>query len=151
MKPKVSFDFDGTMTAEKVQSYLEELSEKGDAEIWVTTARSAGNRNEDLRLLVAKYGIPMERVIFTDMKWKAMFLKANKFVWHLDDNSDEYIASKHFSPQPVVIITGEMGWRNKCNKLLDLAKFNILKREQVHGDSQSAARKGDETEIPIVP
>lgn len=126
---KVSFDFDGTLSRQDVQLYAEELLDKGDVEVWVTTTRyddnhaKLPNHNTDLYRVIDKLGIPRDRIHFTNMEWKANYLKDNKFLWHLDDY---YVELKEISKANACVgiaVIGSSTWRSKCNRLIDVIKF----------------------------
>lgn len=124
---KCSFDFDGTLSEEIVQEYAKELLAKG-VEVWVVTTRWDENHKhkytlnptiDDLWEVVDKLGIPRHHVRFTCMEWKQKYLDGTNFVWHLDDNEEEYrIVRQNGCNVPIVLVTSHT-WRNKCDKLLE--------------------------------
>jgi hypothetical protein len=124
---KLSFDFDGTLQTESVQAYAKTLIEKGH-EVWVVTTRWDENHKhkypknatlDDLWEVVDRLGIPRHQVRFTCMEWKYTYLDGTNFVWHLDDNPDEFSKAKiHGCNVPIVNVDTE-DWIIECNKLLD--------------------------------
>ena len=123
---KVSFDFDGTLEFENVQKYAKELLDQGH-EVWVVTTRWDENHRhryfhnptlDDLWSVVDKLGIPRWHVRFTCMEYKHTYLKGTQFVWHLDDNPEEfYHAKQHDCKIPMIDVT-QSDWKNKCRTLL---------------------------------
>ena len=93
---KVSFDYDYTLDRKDVQRYATELVNLG-FDVWVVTSRfdteTALSRNwtwiedSNLRLfsVVEKCGIPKEKVVFTNMESKSIYIDGKGFIFHLDD------------------------------------------------------------------
>jgi|AntAceMinimDraft_6_1070360.scaffolds.fasta_scaffold03759_7 hypothetical protein len=90
-KIKVSFDFDGTLSQEKVQTFAKSLIDFG-IDVWIVTSRySELNKhryplsptNLDLYIVADVLQIPKEKIIFTDRDIKTNHLAG--FLWHLDD------------------------------------------------------------------
>jgi hypothetical protein len=124
---KVSFDFDGTLQTEEVQEYAKELINRG-IEVWVVTTRydenqmhlyAGGEENiDDLWEVVDRLGIPRWKVRFTCMEWKWKYLKDTKFLWHLDDNFEEFgHARVNGCKVPIILLKGD--WKQKCEELLN--------------------------------
>ena len=124
---KVSFDFDGTLEFHHVQEYASELIKRG-IEVWVVTTRWDENHKhkypknatlDDLWEVVDRLGIPRHRVRFTCMEWKATYLKGTSFVWHLDDNDEEFNVAKKTEgcTVPMIDAIGNT-WKEKCERLL---------------------------------
>lgn len=124
---KVSFDFDGTLEFHHVQEYASELIKRG-IEVWVVTTRWDENHKhkypknttlDDLWEVVDRLGIPRHRVRFTCMEWKATYLKGTNFVWHLDDNDEEFSVAKRTEgcTVPMIDAIGNT-WKQKCERLL---------------------------------
>lgn len=128
---KVSFDFDGTLEFGDVQEYASELLERG-VEVWVVTTRWDENHKhkypmnatlDDLWEVVDRLGIPRHRVRFTCMEWKATYLKGTSFVWHLDDNQQEFDHCKRTEGCDVTMIdVMTNSWKEKCEELLNTIK-----------------------------
>ncbi len=126
---KVSFDFDGTLSKPHVQEFARDLIQHG-VEVWVVTTRYDENhkfrypmnaRLDDLWQVVDDLGIPRWKVRFTCMEWKHTYLNGTSFLWHLDDNTEEfYQARMHKCSVPMIQV--ESGsWKNKCVRLLSKA------------------------------
>lgn len=127
---KVSFDFDGTLEQFAVQQYAETLIKRG-IEVWVVTTRYDENHKhryypgaslDDLWEVVDRLGIPRWRVRFTCMQWKATYLTDTKFVWHLDDNPEEFSIAKQSGCEVPMISVDSDVWMNECEKLLENAE-----------------------------
>lgn len=99
---KVSFDFDNTLERPEVQRYAKKLIDKG-IEVHITTTRwdeenihkytlsgfMTESIHNDLYTVMEDLGIPKDRLKFTNMQYKAIYLKDTDFLWHLDDNPTE--------------------------------------------------------------
>ncbi|WP_456867595.1 hypothetical protein [Galbibacter sp. BG1] len=85
---KVSFDFDSTLTEERIQDLAKKFISNG-IEVWVTTTRNIFGDNKDLYRLVHSLGIDVKQIEFTNGKDKYSFLKS--FDLHFDDNEHEII------------------------------------------------------------
>lgn len=123
---KVSFDFDGTLEFENVQKYAKELLDQGH-EVWIVTTRWDENHRhryfhkptlDDLWTVVDQLGIPRWRVRFTCMEWKYTYLNGTQFVWHLDDNEEEFKQAKSNDCNVPMIDVTRSDWKNKCRTLL---------------------------------
>ena len=123
---KVSFDFDGTLEHEHVQEYAKELIDQGH-EVWVVTTRYDENHRhryfknptlEDLWLVVDKLSIPRHRVRFTLMEYKHKYLDGTQFIWHLDDNEEEFDHARKFGCSVPMISVNQYNWKDKCNLYL---------------------------------
>lgn len=134
MVKKVSFDFDGTLQLGKVQEYAEELLKKG-IDVWVVTTRYDDNNkhryallandegnidpHEDLWEVVDRLSIPRWKVRFTNWEYKWNYLQHTKFVWHLDDNPEEFVQMKaNNCPVPGISVE-YVNWMQECDKLLE--------------------------------
>jgi hypothetical protein len=123
---KLSFDFDGTLEHQTVQEYAKELIDQGH-EVWVVTTRWDENHRhryfhkptlDDLWTVVDRLGIPRWRVRFTCMEWKHTYLDGTQFVWHLDDNEEEFKeAEKNGCNVPMIDVLAS-DWKHKCDLLL---------------------------------
>jgi hypothetical protein len=123
---KVSFDFDGTLEFEHVQEYAKQLIQEGH-EVWVVTTRYDENHRhryvsnptlQDLWDVVDKIGIPRHRVRFTLMEYKHKYLDGTHFVWHLDDNEEEFKrARQNKCSVPMIDVMGS-NWKYKCDLYL---------------------------------
>tara|TARA_R110002012_G_scaffold321174_1_gene547894 strand:+ start:3762 stop:4112 length:351 start_codon:yes stop_codon:yes gene_type:complete len=97
---KISFDFDGTLSTEEMQTLCTKCIKYG-IEVFVTTSRSKTiNKklvnNDDLYVVTDMLGIPRTNIIFTAFKDKYSFTK--KFDLHFDDNFEEiFLINQHQS------------------------------------------------------
>ena len=138
---KVSFDFDGTLENEHVQDYAKELIKRG-IEVWIVTTRYDANHqhkwirqfpdaewaliydkhNGDPNFHVwgvaEKLGIPKHHVRFTCMEWKHKYLDGTKFVWHLDDNPEEFSKARQNGCSVPMIQVESGNWKQKCDQLI---------------------------------
>lgn len=130
---KVSFDFDGTLEFQDVQNYAKELIDLGH-EVWVVTTRWDENHKhkyfpnaslDDLWEVVDRIGIPRHQVRFTCMEWKYLYLDGSHFVWHLDDNPEEFSKAKANGCSVPMIQVDSNGWMIKCNRLLNIKDDTI--------------------------
>jgi len=123
---KVSFDFDGTLEFKDTQDYAAELIAQG-IEVWVVTTRWDENHKhkyplnatlDDLWEVVDRIGIPRHRVRFTCMEWKYTYLNGTSFIWHLDDNPEEFSKAKANGCNIPMINVDANGWQIKCDRLI---------------------------------
>ncbi len=139
MKLTVSFDFDGTLAMPHVQEFAKELLDLG-IEVRVTTTRyddmhchKYGYRwppvLDDLWEVVDRLQIPRHHVRFTNMEWKSKYLLGTNFVFHLDDNEEEFHHARYDSVKvPMVQVNGG-SWKKKCLKLLEKSVNSIKTNE----------------------
>jgi hypothetical protein len=140
---KVSFDFDGTLEREDVQEYAKTLIKLG-VEVWVVTTRydsnhqhkyfrvfpeeqwakvcshTNGDPNFGLWGVIEKLGIPRHHVRFTCMEYKYKYLDGTKFIWHLDDNPEEFSQAKANHLKVPMIQVEANGWKEKCERFINL-------------------------------
>lgn len=131
MKDKyVSFDFDGTLEFPHVQEYAKELIERG-VNVHITTTRFDEihkhkyyhNPNlDDLWQVVDNLNIPKWKVRFTCMEWKYKYLHDSIFLWHLDDNDEEFEHAKYFKCSVPYVHVDKSDWREQCEELLKTEK-----------------------------
>lgn len=145
---KVSFDFDGTLERPDVQEYAAILIKLG-VEVWVVTTRydsnhqhkwfkaypeelwakitsnTSGDPNAQLWAVVDKLGIPRYHVRFTCMEWKFNYLNGTKFLWHLDDNPEEFTHARNNNCNVTMIQVESGNWKQKCEKLIQLRLSEI--------------------------
>lgn len=138
---KVSFDFDGTLEFESVQEYAKSLIKRG-IEVWIVTTRYDANHDHKWKIqfpgeewaeiyakhdgdpnfhiwgVCEKLGIPKHHVRFTCMEWKYTYLDGTKFIWHLDDNPEEFSKAKANKCKVPMIQVDANGWQNKCERLI---------------------------------
>ena len=122
---KVSFDFDGTLSKNKVQQYAKMLIKEG-VECWIVTSRMGfgkepqPNWNDDLFEIAKEIGIPKEHIHFCCMDNKANFLNGKGFIWHLDDDLIELSFIKTNSDCKPISCFGNKTYIQKCSYLLGL-------------------------------
>ena len=138
---KVSFDFDGTLEFQEVQDYAKSLIKRG-IEVWIVTTRYDANHDHKWRDkfpeaewaaiyhnhdgdpnfnvwgVAESLGIPRHHVRFTCMEYKHIYLNGTKFVWHLDDNPEEFSKAKANACNVPMIQVDANGWQVKCDRLI---------------------------------
>ena len=120
---KVSFDFDGTLSKNKIQKYAKMLVNAG-VECWIVTSRMGFGKeprpdwNEDLFEIAREIGIPKSQIHFCCMDNKANFLNGKGFIWHLDDDLIELSFIKTDTDVKPIYLFGNKFWRNDCENAL---------------------------------
>jgi hypothetical protein len=98
MKPKISFDFDGTLETKEMQEFAKELIAKGYDICILTTRYSdptnyqwaksnperASHLHDELFAIAKELGIT--EINFTEYKWKTGFVDELGIDIHIDDN-----------------------------------------------------------------
>jgi len=124
----MSFDFDSTLSRQDVQDYAVSIMKKG-IDVWVVTARfddlhkhryPFNPTNEDLYAVVDKIGIPRCKIRFMCMEAKHLYLYESGVLVHLDDDYIEINGINKFTNTVGISVVGGNGWKNKCNKILEL-------------------------------
>lgn len=110
---KISFDFDGTLSRFEVQEIAKVLIQKKH-DIWIVTSRydeenkylyEIPNATHDDLYQAAEYiGISKNKIIFTNMEYKAKVLEQNNFDVHFDDNEEEITAALAFGIKTKIIL-----------------------------------------------
>ena len=122
---KVSFDFDGTLSKNKVQQYAKMLINAG-VECWIVTSRMGFGKeptptwNDDLFAIAKEIGIPNNQIHFCCMDNKANFLNGKGFIWHLDDDLIELSFVKTDSDCKPISCFDNKTYLQECSYLLDL-------------------------------
>ena len=129
MNKKLSFDFDGTLSREDVQSFVRELI-KLENEVWIVTSRTDGEQalargwhwikgqNEDLFEVAEMCGIPNDRIVFTDHVDKIEYLEGKNFLFHLDDDFVELNGiNRNLKTVKAISCIGG-GWKKKIEKIV---------------------------------
>lgn len=120
---KVSVDFDGTLTIDLVQLYIENLIQR-NIEVWIITSRlhekNAPNEdwNVDLYRVAKKLKIPKEHIIFTNSEDKYKTLLNKDFIWHLDDNVKELTNINNNTNVKGIYVLDKNTWIGTCERLL---------------------------------
>lgn len=140
-QPTVSFDFDGTLSRADVQEYAAELIAQG-VDVRVTTTRyddmhihkyggDFPNILDDLWEVVDRLGVPRHKVRFTNMEWKYTYLKGTPFIFHLDDNEQEFNHARYESCSVPMVQVNTNSWKQKCNRLLRNYKVTKMSKNDV--------------------
>lgn len=127
---KVSFDFDSTLSREKIELFAKELVDKG-FEVWIVTTRKDDEHapnpewNKDLYEAAKRCGIT--NIHFTNMKDKWEFLKGKDFIFHIDDDWVELKQiQKNVKGTVAISSFGNPKWKHKCIKAIGMkvTQFN---------------------------
>lgn len=136
-KEKVSFDFDSTLSRDKIQEYAKSLIGRG-LEVWICTSRfspkNAPNKewNDDLFGVADRLGILRSNIIFTNMIDKSEFL-SKEFIFHLDDDSYEINCINREGKTTGISCFGNSTWEMKCDRLIK--KTNKIMSEKLKEDT----------------
>ena len=89
---KISFDYDDTLSLDKIQDLAMSLIDAGH-NVWVITSRFETNSsmNADLFYVCGLIGIPKHKVIFTDGGLKCNEYARGSFDMHYDDDWEEVL------------------------------------------------------------
>lgn len=96
-KIKISFDYDGTLSLEKIQNIARKLN-KNEIDIFILTSRFGNmermkykdlESNEVIYQLASELGIPSHRISFTNQIPKWMVLNESGVQIHIDDDERE--------------------------------------------------------------
>ena len=102
---KISFDFDNTLSRNKVQNVAMILKNQGHEIIIVTSRRTSGCGikfdNTDLFVVAENLGI--KDIIFTEGQDKVEFLKNKKVDIHIDDDRFELELLKGTKIKPIQV------------------------------------------------
>ena len=136
-KPKVSFDFDGTLGhREDVQAYCKQLLSEGLVDVHITTRRyGEGNGNEsdpwwvkfgdknwlEVYALADEYGIKRENITFLNMTDKVDFFVDNKFCCHIDDDNQEIDMINEVMATNAIYVK-DKNWLETMNSIIKLNK-----------------------------
>ena len=82
---KISFDFDGCLSIDQVESFANTILSMVDIEVWVITARNHSDYSE-VKEVSDRLGIPGSRVIFTCGEEKYKCIKDLCINTHIDDD-----------------------------------------------------------------
>ena len=126
MSKKVSFDFDSTLSIDKIEEFAKELVQRG-FEVWIVTTRHTTNfdgglrDNSDLFETALRCGISFGNIHFTNGKDKWGFLKDKEFIFHIDDDWHELKTIKSNVDGTVPISSfGNPKWKHRCIKALGM-------------------------------
>lgn len=96
-KPKVSVDYDGTLSTDKGKELYKELVDAGN-DVYIVTARNE-KEGEPILALAKELRIPQDRVLFTDGGPKSEVLKRIGITKHYDNNPDVVAEIKKNAPE----------------------------------------------------
>ncbi len=127
---RVSFDFDGTLTEQRVLQFAKKLRDEG-YELWITTLRHSDENmaalgiktfynNEKLFKIAKQLGIKTNHIQFcNETGYKLEYLIDKDFRFHLDD--DRYIIHSIGQHLPHIIVDCyDPDWRTQClERLVD--------------------------------
>jgi hypothetical protein len=85
-KPKVSIDYDGTLSTDKGKELYKELIDGGN-DVYIVTARNE-KEGQPILALAKELRIPQDKVLFTDGGPKSEVLKRIGITKHYDNNPD---------------------------------------------------------------
>lgn len=106
---RISFDFDDTLSLPEVQKIAKRFVDDGN-DVWVTTARNPKSSiiydNTDVEEVCQKIGIPLEKIRYTNLKPKYLFLK--NYDLHIDNDPREIMGIKSNLPKTKVLSTLEL-------------------------------------------
>ncbi len=94
---KISFDFDGVLDTNEGQEFIRGLvaanrlahTQGNPFQIWIVTTRHDDLNNEEVLKIAWEFDIPLDRVIFTNGRWKWKTMDELDIEIHIDDNPDE--------------------------------------------------------------
>lgn len=120
---KVSFDFDSTLSEQKVQEYAKELISRG-FEVWIVTSRMGFGKepkvgwNDDLFLVAESVGIKKENIHFCCMADKSEFLNGKGFIFHIDDDNIELSFVKTDTDVTPIYLYKNKYWKYDCEQAI---------------------------------
>ncbi len=131
---KVSFDYDETLSEEKVEYFARELVDFG-YDVYIITARPSdeqwlksfngalvtSNFNDDIWETCERINIPKEKVIFTAYSDKIDFIKDKGFIFHLDDSELELKLISDSDDSCVPINVKNKDWETQCRNLIGIS------------------------------
>lgn len=95
-KPKVSIDYDGTLSTDKGQELYKELIDAGN-DVYIVTARNE-KEGESVLALAKQLRIPQDKVLFTNGGPKSEVLNRIGITKHYDNNPDVIAEIKKNAP-----------------------------------------------------
>lgn len=89
---KISFDFDDTLSLQKIQKLAKSLIESNN-DVWVITSRfdKSLSMHRDLYTVCNSIGLPRHKVIFTNGGLKSTEYSLGSFDMHYDDDWEEVL------------------------------------------------------------
>lgn len=127
---KVSFDFDSTLSRTDVQAFARQLCQMG-YEVWIVTSRFNNEellkkwpwiteQNQKLFKVADECGIHRDRIHFTNMESKSIFLKGKGFKFHLDDDEVELMDILESKDSCRAVNVDHFEWLQTCESILGI-------------------------------
>lgn len=132
---KVSFDFDGTLSQEKIQDIAKEKLSNGD-DVYIITKRSESQNVLDL---AEKIGIKKENVIFTNHEPKWSFIKDLGIDIHYDNVSDEVDEIKEKTNAEVIKVASNVNYSEVIDDLSEGELIDLFEFAETYNDYPKAA------------
>ena len=118
---KVSFDFDSTLDRLDIQEFAKKLVSDG-YEVWIVTTRLTNEKspnpiwNDDLYDVAKQCGISTNNIHFTNGGDKWSFLENKGFIFHIDDDEEEYEFIRQYLDRDVIPVMsyGNKEWEKDC-------------------------------------
>lgn len=132
---KVSFDFDGTLSQEKIQDIAKEKLSNGD-DVYIITKRSESQNVLDL---AEKIGIKKENVIFTNHEPKWTFIKDLGIDTHYDNVSDEVDEISEKTNAQVIKVPSNVNYSEVIDDLSEGELIDLFKFAETYNDYPKAA------------
>lgn len=119
----ITFDFDSTLSRKIIKSYVEDLISRG-YEIHIVTSRLESGSglpvdNTDIFTVARRLGIPLSRIHFTNLNYKAPTIKKLNSIIHFDDNPDEIDLINSTTACRAISVWGVLKWKAKLEKYLE--------------------------------
>lgn len=126
MKP-VTIDYDGTLSRTEVQEFVKELIQS-KVKVFILTSRFDELHkhlypgfqllHQDIHQTAMSVGIPVHRIIMTNMESKGKYLKETNVLFHLDDDESHLQELIDEGCKTVGINVRSNGWKELCYHLL---------------------------------
>ena len=141
MQTIITVDFDSTLSVKEVAEFVKELIQKYGIDVWILTSRydeihkhnyAINPTNNDMYAYLdvnfnyimsfsdmpfSDMPFPKHKIIFTNMKDKADYLKDTNILCHLDDDQQElFLIGKLTKVIPIDVTRND--WEKKVLKLL---------------------------------
>ena len=126
--PKISFDFDDTLSRKDIQLFVKVLQLSRLVDIWIITSRydddtasrvyRRDNINDELWDVASRLNIPKSKVIFTNMRNKFYYISTGNFLFHLDNDFEELDLINRYTLCKGISCFKSGNWLQKCMKLI---------------------------------
>ena len=104
---KISFDFDGTLSQDRVQRLADKLIHDGH-DVIVVTSRHSKHKNPDVEGIADELGV---EVFYTDGQDKYRTLVGQNVEIHYDDDPVEIELIEQHTHIIGILVSGEIEWR----------------------------------------